>query len=200
MRYPHGRGCTHARGREVVRVRALASLACMARNWRVGGSDGAAAPFARLRPRYRSSRLACSLRCWLPWFARSLRSLACSVKVLPFSTRNVVVDALPMVARLPPHSAPFRSRPASARNRLSPAIRQAPLVVLRALASLACMAQKWRVGGSDGAAAPFARLRPRYRSSRLACSLRCWLPCPSGSALARFVLVARQSSPVRFRV
>ena len=62
-------------------------------------------------------------------FARSLRSLACSGKVLPFSSRSVVVDALPMVARLPPHSAPFRSRPASACNRLSPAYRQAPIVV-----------------------------------------------------------------------
>ena len=61
--------------------------------------------------------------------ARSLRSLACSGKGLPFSSRGVAVDALPMVARLPPQSAPFRSPPASACNRLSPAFRPAPLVV-----------------------------------------------------------------------
>ena len=61
--------------------------------------------------------------------ARSLRSLACSGKGLPFSSRGVAVDALPMVARLPPQSAPFRSPPASTCNRLSPAFRPAPLVV-----------------------------------------------------------------------
>lgn len=61
--------------------------------------------------------------------ARSLRSLACSGKGLPFSSRSVVVDALPMVARLPPHSAPFRSPPAFACNRLSAAFRPPPLVV-----------------------------------------------------------------------
>ena len=54
--------------------------------------------------------------------------------------------------------------------------------------------------GSDGAAATGARSRPRCCSSRSPCPLRCWLPCPSGSALARLVLVARQGSPVRFRV
>lgn len=39
-------------------------------------------------------------------FARSLRSLACSGKVLPFSSRTVAVDALPMVARLIRDKAP----------------------------------------------------------------------------------------------
>lgn len=62
-------------------------------------------------------------------FARSLRSLACSGKVLPPLPPYPVSDALPMVARLPPQSAPFWSPPASACNRLSPAFRPAPLVV-----------------------------------------------------------------------
>ena len=78
-------------------------------------------------------------------FARSLRSLACSGKVLPVSSRGVVVDALPMVARLPPHPAPFRSPPASARNRLSPAFRPAPIVVAYGV--------RWR-GRYGGAIAP----------------------------------------------
>ena len=43
-------------------------------------------------------------------------------------------------------------------------------------------------------------VRWRGRSGRSIGSLRCWLPCPWGSALVRLVLVARQSSPVRFRV
>ena len=77
--------------------------------------------------------------------ARSLRSLACSGKGLPFSSRSVVVDALPMVARLPPHSAPFRSPPASARNRLSAAFRPPPLVVAYGV--------RWR-GRSGRALAP----------------------------------------------
>lgn len=62
-------------------------------------------------------------------FARSLRSLACSGKVLPPLPPYPVSDALPMVARLPPHSAPFRSPPASACNRLSAAFRPPHLVV-----------------------------------------------------------------------
>lgn len=61
--------------------------------------------------------------------ARSLRSLACSGKVLPPLPLYPVSDALPMVARLLRDRAPLGSRPASARNRLSPAFRQAPLVV-----------------------------------------------------------------------
>ena len=77
--------------------------------------------------------------------ARSLRSLACSGKGLPFSSRGVAVDALPMVARLPPQSAPFRSPPASACNRLSPAFRPAPLVVCCALAPLACFRLRGQV-------------------------------------------------------
>lgn len=43
-------------------------------------------------------------------------------------------------------------------------------------------------------------VRWRCRSGRSIGSLRCWLPCPWGSALARLVLVARQGSPVRFCV
>ena len=77
--------------------------------------------------------------------ARSLRSLACSGKGLPFSSRSVVVDALPMVARLPPHSASFRSPPAFACNRLSAAFRPPPLIVCCALAPLACFRLRGQV-------------------------------------------------------
>lgn len=97
---------------------------------------------------------------WRRRVARSLRSLARYGQGLPPSSRGVVVDALPMVARLPPQSASFRSPPPSACNRLSPAIRPAPIVVPCALASLACLLRAGSIS--------LPLFRPRARSTPLA--------------------------------
>ena len=132
--------------------------------------------------------------------ARSLRSLAtCPFGVLRARFARLHGSAM---AR---NRVKWRYLPRSLRSLGPPALARRPRSLSARVRSSPWAGSQWRGCAIGRGKAPFTSLWPlmarfarqwRGRSP----SARCWLPCPWGSALARFVLVARQGSPFRFRV
>lgn len=133
-------------------------------------------------------------------FARSLRSLACS-DWGSLRARFARLHGSAMAR----NRVKWRNLPRSLRSLGPPALARRPRS-LSARVRSSPWAGSWGKGCAIGRGiAPFTSLWPlmaRFARQWLSRSpsARCWLPCPWGSALARLVLVARQGSPVRFRV